>query len=524
MTKTESPDPGRTIVRALISVFDKTGVVAFARKLSEADVEIVSTGGTARALSEAGITVREVSDLTGFPEMLDGRVKTLHPKVHGGLLARRASADHMEQARAHGIEMIDLVAINLYPFEKTRREKPDDTAAIIEMIDIGGPAMVRSASKNFRDVVVLVDPADYGRVIEEMGQHGTVTPQTRARLAARAFAHTACYDAQIADFMAKLDAEQGSFPDELALAFKKKLDLRYGENPHQGAALYADPLETIPSVVGAEKLHGKDLSFNNILDLDAAWGLVCEFDGPACTIIKHTNPAGTAIGRDAADAYRLALACDPVSAFGGIVAVNRPVTEEAAGEMTKIFLEAVIAPDFAPAALEKLKSRKNLRLMKTGGDGASAGGLDAKRVVGGLLVQQRDREPQNTDDFKVVTRRVPDPEEIDALHFAWKVARHVKSNAIVYARGTRTVGVGAGQMSRVDAVKFGAAKANESLEGCVLASDAFFAFRDGVDTAARVGVKAIIQPGGSVKDEEVIAAADDHGIAMIFTGRRHFRH
>ncbi|HZI94151.1 MAG TPA: bifunctional phosphoribosylaminoimidazolecarboxamide formyltransferase/IMP cyclohydrolase [Patescibacteria group bacterium] len=513
------------IHRALISVFDKSGVVDLARELRGAGVEIVSTGGTARALVEAGIAVREVSDVTGFPEMLDGRVKTLHPKVHGGLLTVRDNPDHARQAHEHGIEMIDMVVINLYPFEQTARSKPDAFDEVIEMIDIGGPAMIRSASKNHHDVVVLVDPGDYPAVLGELRETGDVSPATRLMLAAHAFAHTASYDALIADYLERR-AQRGAasgLPRLLPLTFRKVFDLRYGENPHQAAALYADPLDTAPGAVSAEQLQGKELSFNNILDLDAAWALVSDFDPPACAIIKHTNPAGAALGSDAADAFRRALAADPVSAFGGIVAFNRPIDGETSREIVSLFLEAVIAPDFDAAAIDTLRSRKNLRVMKTGAAGRSAAGRDYKRVAGGLLVQDRDRMIARPE-LKLVTKRSPTGEETEALLFAWTIARHVKSNAIVYARGAATAGIGAGQMSRVDAVRFGAAKAVASLEGCVLASDAFFPFRDGVDLAAESGVTAIIQPGGSMKDAEVIAAADEHGIAMVFTGRRHFRH
>ncbi|HEY3174773.1 MAG TPA: bifunctional phosphoribosylaminoimidazolecarboxamide formyltransferase/IMP cyclohydrolase [Candidatus Polarisedimenticolia bacterium] len=514
------------IGRALLSVFDKTGIVAFARGLSEGGVEIISTGGTARALSEAGVAVREVADLTGFPEMLDGRVKTLHPRVHGGLLAVRSNPDHMRQIREQGIEPIDLVAVNLYPFEETARRGGADLDEVIEMIDIGGPAMIRSASKNFAGVAVVVDPRDYERVLAEVSSTGSVSEATRLELAARAFAHTAAYDALIADYLSRRaePAGRSSFPDVLPLAFTKALDLRYGENPHQAAALYADPLERIPSAAGARQLQGKELSFNNILDLDAAWTLVCDFTEPACAIIKHTNPAGAALGSSVADAYRRALAADPVSAFGGIVAFNRQVDAEAVREMSSLFLEAVIAPGFSVEALEVLKARKNLRVMETGSTARIAAGRDYKRVAGGLLVQERDRGSEEPAPLRAVTRRGPTPAELEALAFAWTVVRHVKSNAIVYARGTATVAVGAGQMSRVDSVKLGAAKASLPPRGCVLASDAFFPFRDGVDEAARAGVTAIVQPGGSVKDPEVIAAADEHGIAMVFTGRRHFRH
>jgi len=511
------------VKRALLSVFDKSGIIPLARELHAHGAELISTGGTARALLEADLPVREVAELTGFPEMLDGRVKTLHPAVHGGLLAVRSNKEHMRQAERHGIGMIDMVVINLYPFEKTARDRPGAVEEVIEMIDIGGPAMIRSASKNHQDVVVLVDPRDYDLVLSELRAAGDVSQATRLALAARAFAHTAAYDALITDYLETRAGGLG-FPDTLPLAFRKVFDLRYGENPHQTAALYQDPLEKAPGPVNAEKLQGKELSFNNLLDLDAAWALVCDFDEPACAIIKHTNPAGVSLGADAAQAYRRALAADPVSAFGGIVAFNRPVTEPAAREMAALFLEAVIAPDFEPDALEVLRGRKNLRVMRTGSTARVEGGRDYKRLVSGLLVQGRDRVMPLAGELKVVSRREPAREEMDGLRFAWIVARHVKSNAIVYARGTTTAGVGAGQMSRVDAVRFGAAKAVGPLQGCVLASDAFFPFRDGVDEAASHGITAIIQPGGSVKDAEVIAAADELGIAMVFTGRRHFRH
>jgi phosphoribosylaminoimidazolecarboxamide formyltransferase/IMP cyclohydrolase len=432
----------------------------------------------------------------------------------------------MRQIREQGIEPIDLVAINLYPFEETVRRRGEELAEVIEMIDIGGPAMIRSASKNFADVTVVVDPRDYPTVLAEVRVRGSVSDATRLSLAARAFAHTAAYDCLIADYLSQRAAgpDAAPFPDILPLAFSKAIDLRYGENPHQRAALYLDPIERIPSAVTAQKIQGKDLSFNNILDLDAAWSLVCDFEQPACAIIKHTNPAGTALGADAAEAFERALAADPVSAFGGIVACNRQIGADAARAMASIFLEAVIAPDFSAEAREILKGKKNLRVMRTGSAVRISEGRDYKRVAGGLLVQDRDRSAEGPGDLKVVTRRAPSGPEIESLIFAWTVVRHVKSNAIVYARGTVTAGVGAGQMSRVDSVKFGAAKAVVPLKGCVLASDAFFPFRDGVDEAARAGVTAIVQPGGSVKDAEVIAAADEHGIAMVFTGRRHFRH
>ena len=517
-----APPPIR---RALLSVYDKTGIVDFAWALSERGVEIISTGGTARTLVDAGLPVREVSDVTGFPEMLDGRVKTLHPLVHGGLLARRDDADHMKQAQAHGIGMIDLLVVNLYPFEKTLADRPDDAAGIIEMIDIGGPAMVRSASKNAAHVTVVVDPADYATVLSELTAAGGVSTATRTKLAAKAFSHTSAYDALIADFLNRLGSDAPeTFPPLLTLPLRRRLDLRYGENPHQAAALYADPLDKQKGAAAAEMLHGKELSFNNILDLDAAWSLVCDLPDPACAVIKHNTPCGAAADPNLAMALKLAFAGDPMSAFGGIVALNREVTAAAAAEAGSIFLEAIIAPDFHPAALSILKQRKNLRILRAGAVTPVRGGFDCKRVAGGMLVQERDDMGEDFRDLKVVTRRPPTDAEMRSLRFAWTIVRHVKSNAIVYAVGTVTAGIGAGQMSRVDAVRFGALKAVGSLDGSVLASDAFFPFRDGVDEAARSGVRAIIQPGGSKKDDEVIAAADEHGIAMVLTGRRHFRH
>ncbi|MGH9870177.1 MAG: bifunctional phosphoribosylaminoimidazolecarboxamide formyltransferase/IMP cyclohydrolase [Candidatus Polarisedimenticolia bacterium] len=507
--------------RALLSVYDKTGLIDFARGLAGMGIEILSTGGTARELAAAGLAVRDVAEVTGSPEMLGGRVKTLHPAIHGGLLAVRSSEDHQRQMREHGIEPIDLLVVNLYPFEQTLRAHPGDEARIIEMIDIGGPAMVRSASKNFESVTVVVDPADYPAVLADLRQGG-VPPAARRALAAKAFAHTAGYDALIAAHLSGLGEAPG-FPATLGLGFGKAMDLRYGENPHQAAALYLDPLEPGVGVVRARVLQGKELSFNNILDLDAAWSLVCDFEAPACAIIKHTNPAGAAVSRSPADAWRRALAADPVSAFGGITAFNRPLDEETAREISTVFLEAIVAPGVSSEAAAILSSRKNLRLLDAGGLSGPRGGLDYKRVAGGLLAQQRDTGGQ-ADTLKVVTRRAPDDAETASLRFAWTVVRHVKSNAIVFAKDGVTRGVGAGQMSRVDAVKIAVAKATTTLSGSVVASDAFFPFRDGVDEAARAGATAVIQPGGSVKDAEVIQAADEHGMAMVFTGRRHFKH
>jgi phosphoribosylaminoimidazolecarboxamide formyltransferase/IMP cyclohydrolase len=446
----------------------------------------------------------------------------------------------MKELAQHRIEPIDLVVVNLYPFEQTVAARPADVEQAVEMIDIGGPSMIRSAAKNWLDVAVVTDPLDYPIVQREIETTGTVSLPTRRRLAAKAFAHTAYYDARIADYIARVQTpREGSptlgphpaeFPDLLTLGLRKTTDLRYGENPHQSAALYSDPGDGAPGAkppagaVSAQQIQGKELSFNNILDIDAAWAAISEFEETACVIVKHTTPSGVAAAPSLMDAYRQARDCDPTSAFGGIVAVNRPLDAGTAAEIAPLFLEAIIAPSFEPAALEALASKKNLRLMSAGAPPRPLGGWDMKRVAGGMLVQDRDRITESPAEFKTVTKRAPTSEEMRALLFAWRVARHVKSNAIVYVRGTRTVGIGAGQMSRVDSSKIGALKAREDLKGTVLASDAFFPFRDGVDEAAKAGVTAVIQPGGSVRDEEVIAAADEHGIAMVFTARRHFRH
>lgn len=529
----------RNIRRALVSVFDKTGLIELCRVLTARGVEILSTGGTASVLAEAGLPVKQVSDHTGFPEILGGRVKTLHPAIHGGILARRSDRSHAAQLAEHRIAPIDLVIVNLYAFEQTVSAKAARVEEVIEMIDIGGPSMIRSAAKNCLDVAVLTDPADYPEAAREIESSGSLSQATRLRLAAKAFAHTAYYDSRIADYFGRLRAgsegpELGDphpgYPDVLVLGVRKAADLRYGENPHQTAALYADPGETPPGgapptgAVTARQIQGKELSFNNILDLDAAWAAVSDLEGTSCVVVKHTTPSGAATASTLLQAYRHARDCDPTSAFGGIVAFNRPLDAEAAEEMGSLFLEAVIAPSFSPEALAALKGKKNLRVMEAGSPPRPAGGPDLKRVSGGLLVQQRDRIDETPEDFRIVTARKPSGEEMSSLLFAWRIARHVKSNAIVYVSGTRTVGIGAGQMSRVDSARIGAQKAREDLRGTVLASDAFFPFRDGVDEAAKAGITAIIQPGGSVRDEEVVTAADEHGLAMLFTGRRHFRH
>jgi phosphoribosylaminoimidazolecarboxamide formyltransferase/IMP cyclohydrolase len=516
----------RKIQRAILSVTDKTGLADFARKLSDLSIELVSTGGTAKLLRDSGIAVKDISDLTGFPEMLDGRVKTLHPKVHGGILHRRADPKHVAAIKEHGIQPIDMVVVNLYAFEKTAAKPGVDFEELIENIDIGGPSMIRSAAKNFADVAIVTSPSDYDAIAAELQSNGgTLSKETKWRLAQKAFATTAAYDSAIASTLEKISPDESqtrppaAFPSTLRFSFHKTIDLRYGENPHQKAAMYSDG--SGKGVANARQLQGKELSYNNIVDLQAAWDLAQEFHQPVCAIIKHTNPCGTATGKTLAEAYQRALECDPVSAFGGVIGVNRPVDAEAAEEMHKLFLEVIAAPSFDEAAKAKFASKKNLRLVEV---------IPAnqkwvlKNVSGGMLVQENDTRLLSDADLKVVTKRPPTSEETRALLFAWKVCKHVKSNAIVYARDGQTVGVGAGQMSRVDAAKIGAMKAQLPLKGTVAASDAFFPFPDGVEEIAKAGATAIIQPGGSQRDPEVIEAADRLGVAMLFTGVRHFRH
>ncbi len=526
------------IGRALISVSDKTGLVEFGRFLADLGVEILSTGGSARALAEADVPVREVSAYTGFPEMMDGRVKTLHPKVHGGLLALRDAPAHRDAMQAHGIEAIDLLVANLYPFEETAAGGAGFDACI-ENIDIGGPAMIRSAAKNHGDVTVVVDPANYGDVMAEIAAaDGATGLALRRRLAAKAFARTGAYDAAISGWFA---AELGeAFPERINFTGRRAEILRYGENPHQQAAFYATGTGSAarPGVASATQLQGKALSYNNLNDTDAAFELVGEFDpaaGPAVAIIKHANPCGVALGMSLADAYAKALACDPVSAFGGIIALNGPLDGATARAVTEIFTEVIIAPAADDAAREIVARKKNLRLLVTGGlPDPGAAGIAFKSLAGGLLVQGRDGGRIGADDVRVVTRRAPSAAEMADLKFAFTVAKHVKSNAIVYARDGATVGIGAGQMSRVDAARIAAAKARDAAQaagetaprtrGSVVASDAFFPFADGLEAAVEAGASAVIQPGGSVRDAEVIAAADERGLAMVFTGLRHFRH
>jgi phosphoribosylaminoimidazolecarboxamide formyltransferase/IMP cyclohydrolase len=540
----------RKIKRALISVSDKAGIIEFAKALQDLGVDIISTGGTARSMREAGLDVTEVSDVTGFPEMMDGRVKTLHPKIHGAFLALRDNAEHVASMNQHGIEPIDLVVINLYPFEQTIAKDGVALEEAVEQIDIGGPAMIRSASKNWRDVAVVTDAGLYQGVLDEMlANDGSLSLNTRQRLATLAYTRTASYDLAISSYLAKQLSENDldflepynplsglafiedddSDEDQLlgeteSISMEKVADLRYGENPHQQAAIY----RTADSggIANAIQLHGKEMSFNNYLDAEAAWGLVSDFGELACAIIKHTNPSGVGTGGTNLEAYNRALATDPVSAFGGIVAFNRTVDAEAAAKVNEVFTEVVVAPEYDEAALEIFKTKKNLRVLRVQKP-AEQNPLEYKTVSGGMLVQVKDTHDLNPDELKIVTERQPTDEEARALLFAWKVCKHVRSNAIVFANAEQTVGVGAGQMNRIDSVRIAAMRAQRTelaLKGSVLASDAFFPFRDGLDEAAGFGISAVIQPGGSVRDDEVIQAANEHGLAMAFTGIRHFKH
>ncbi len=526
---------------------DKTGIIDFAQELKSFGVEIISTGGTAKSLRDAGIEVRDVSDVTGFPEMMDGRIKTLHPKIHGGLLALRDNPEHLSAMDKHAIAPIDMVVINLYPFEQTIAREGVTMEEAIEQIDIGGPAMIRSAAKNWENVAVIVSPGSYGFIAEQIAAHAGALPlSVRSWLVRQAFQYTSRYDELIDLYLSSSLSDANSFeltseswsrfpwtnsmtsennrtemPVYQKLRLKRIAHLRYGENPHQKAALYDAGWQA--GVANAELLSGKEMSFNNYVDADAAWQLVSDFDETACAIIKHTNPAGVALGASTEEAYRRALACDPVSAFGGIVAFNRTVDPAAAREVIEIFTEVVIAPDFDEAALEILKTKKNLRVLRAG-EARIDESLEYRQISGGMLVQTRDVHQLKREDLKVVTKRAPSENEIHDLLFAWTVCKHTKSNAIVYSRDKQTVGVGAGQMSRVDSVNLGAMRSKLLTEGSVMASDAFFPFRDGIDEAAKHGITAVIQPGGSVRDEEVVAAADEHSLAMVFTGIRHFKH
>ena len=515
-----------SIKRALVSVSDKTGVVEMAKGLEALGAEILSTGGTAKALRDAGIQVTDVAAYTGSPEILDGRVKTLHPKIHGGLLGRRSVSAHVEQMAQHNIGPIDVVVVNLYPFEATIAKPDCRFEDAIENIDIGGPSMLRSAAKNHEDVLVVVDPADYTRVLEA-AKASTVSSELRRELAKKVFQHTARYDSLIAGYLEKqTQGEAVPFPKLLSLQFELAETLRYGENPHQQGAFYRELMSNEPSVSRGKILHGKAMSYNNFLDANSALELAKEYDECAVAIIKHNNPCGVALGGTPVDAYVKARETDPISAFGGVIAFNRPVDLAAAKEITSTFVEVVIAPGFADDALAELKRKKDLRLLDVGAlTKGSQGGYDLKKLVGGLIVQDRDLGVlTDLKALKVPTVRKPTEEEYAACAFAWKVCKHVKSNAIIYAKPGQIVGIGAGQMSRIDSVKLAAMKAQMPVKGCVMASDAFFPFRDGLDAAAEAGIMTVIQPGGSIRDAEVVKAADEHGMAMILTGMRHFRH
>ncbi|MFZ0064418.1 MAG: bifunctional phosphoribosylaminoimidazolecarboxamide formyltransferase/IMP cyclohydrolase [Pyrinomonadaceae bacterium] len=559
----------RKIRRALISVSDKTGIIEFASALKNYGVEIISTGGTAGTLRDVGIDVFDVSDVTGFPEMMDGRIKTLHPKIHGALLGLRNNPKHEAAMREHSIQPIDMVVINLYPFQQTIKNEGVTLEEAIEQIDIGGPAMIRSAAKNFKDVAVVTGADDYGQIAGELAANaGSLALPTRRRLAEKAFQRTAQYDSIVFAYLALLEKGKsdtfppletsgpqatggsigtvvgsssfdklepfnvddptsslerfhGSLPGSATWTISKSANLRYGENPHQIAALYE--ISGRGGVANAELLSGKEMSFNNYVDADAAWQLVTDFEEPACAIIKHTNPAGVGLGESSEQAYRRALETDPLSAFGGIVAFNRAVDTPSARAVIEIFTEVIMAPEYEAEALEVLKTKKNLRVLRVP-RAETQQGLEYRQISGGMLVQTRDAHQLSPDELKVVSKREPSEAELRALLFAWTVCKHTKSNAIIYARDGQTVGVGAGQMSRVDSVKLGAMRAQIPIAGSVLASDAFFPFRDGIDEAAKHGITAVIQPGGSMRDAEVIAAADEHGLAMVFTGIRHFKH
>ncbi len=517
------------IKRALVSVSDKQGLAEFAKGLSGLGVEILSTGGTAKALADAGVPVIEVSDYTGFPEMMDGRVKTLHPKIHGGLLALRDNKKHLEEAEKNGIKLIDMVVVNLYPFEQTVSKDGVQLEEAIEKIDIGGPSMLRSGAKNYKSVAVVCRPQRYGEVLKEMqANNGDLSEATLSSLALDVFNHTAHYDSAIFNFLSpRLNGEK--FPHYLTVSPERVAVLRYGENPHQQAAFYRDNSFKEPAASNCKVLSGKEMSYNNYLDAESGIELIKEFSEPAIAIIKHNNPCGTATGLDSVKAYEAALACDPVSAFGGIVVSNRPLPEKLAELISQRFYELVIAPSYEGKSVEILTQKKNLRVIELAGiDKATrVPEIHVKSIAGGLLAQDRNVSLFGPDGFKTVTKRAPTPEEKDALEFAWKVCKHVKSNAIVYATRDRSIGVGAGQMSRVDSANIGIMKAENaglSVKGTVMASDAYFPFRDGIDAAAKAGVTAIVQPGGSINDQKVIDAADEHGIAMVFTGMRHTRH
>ncbi len=512
--------------RALISVWDKRDIVEFAMGIQSLGYEIIASGGTASLLKSKGMKVKEIGEFTGFPEILDGRVKTLHPMVYGGILALREKESHMDQLKIAGIEPIDMVVVNLYPFEEIVKREDSSFDDALENIDIGGPTLIRAAAKNFSGVIVIVDPEDYGSVLDELRRSGDLPYEMRFKLARKAFQLTARYDGAISNYFGSIEkgGKRQHFPETFTVQFKKVQDLRYGENPHQKGSFYRDIYPPASSIATAEQLHGKELSYTNILDLDAALELVKEFDEVCAVIIKHTNPCGAAISTTSLkNAYIKARECDPVSAYGGIVGFNREVDEETASEVISTFIEAIIAPGFTEKALDILRSKKNLRILKAGPLVKELPSVpEMRKVSGGILIQERDMA--DTEKWQVVTKKSPTEEEKKALLFAWKICKHVKSNAIVYSYADRIIGVGAGQMSRIDSARFAMEKARFPLKGSVMASDAFFPFRDVVDLAASAGVSAIIQPGGSIRDEEVIRAADEHGIAMVFTGMRHFKH
>ena len=514
------------IRRALLSVTEKTGVVDLAHRLSDLGAEIISTGGTASILRQAEIGVTEVSALTGFPEILDGRVKTLHPKVFGGLLGLPDKPEHANAMETHGIAPFDLIAVNLYPFEKVIQGKSMEDDELVEFIDIGGVALLRAAAKNYKNVLVLCDPADYGIVLQEIQNPQGVSEELRQRLAVKAFAHTAHYDSVIASHLKSRWEIKDKFAEEMTIGLRRLKTLRYGENPHQEAAVYRESGTPAWGVVSANVLQGKEISFNNYLDCEAAWQVALSFTDPVCVIIKHNNPCGVATAMKPAEAYRWALMCDPVSAFGGIIGFNRAVDRETAEEVSKLFVECVIAPSFHPEALEIFKAKKNVRLLEQPTLLSAPYQMDVRRISGGYLVQ--DIDLLSGAEFKVVTKRQPNEIERASLDFAWRVSKYVKSNAIVLARGRQTVGVGAGQMSRIDSIKIASIKMKQAKldvgESLVMASDAFFPFRDVVDEAAKIGVTAIIQPGGSIRDADSIQAADEHNMTMVFTGTRHFKH
>ncbi len=515
------------ISNAIVSVYDKRGLTAFVSELDKLGIKIYSTGGTYSMIKGEGVSAVKVEDYTGFPEMMNGRVKSLHPKIHGGILADRSEQAHLEAAEKHGIALFDMVVVNLYPFQETV-EKNMSMDDIIENIDIGGPTLIRSAAKNFRNVAIVTSPDDYWSIIEELKENGQLSIETRFELSKKAFAHTAFYDGFISSHFSRIDHAGNRIkedPEILTLQFTKKDTLRYGENPHQKASFYADRNAPSGTVATAKQLHGKQLSFNNYMDLESAKNIVAEFDEPAASIMKHTNPCGAAVGETLCEAYKLALECDPVSAFGSIVGLNREVDEDTALEISKNFVEAVIAPSFSDKALDLLTKKKNIRLIETGVVCREPDmDWEFKKVSGGLLIEDSDRYIVSEEDLEFVTEKKPTEEEIKKLLFAQKIVKHVKSNAILLSDGKATVGVGAGQMSRIDSLEIAISKSNKPLKGCVMASDAFFPFRDSVDRASKEGITAIIQPGGSMRDQESIDACNEHGIAMVFTGKRCFRH